>query len=65
MLVEIEGADTSFVVAFTDQVDSMGVTVAVVGGTVVVVRSELHHGATTAVPLGARATAARAIARLP
>ena len=64
-LVEIEGADTSFDIGFADQLDSVGVTVAVVGDTVVVVQSRLHHGTTTAEPLSAHVAAARAIARLP
>ena len=64
-LAEIRGAEASFDIGFTDQVDSVGVTVAVVGDTVVVVQSALHHGATTAEPLGAHETAARVIARLP
>ena len=64
-LAEIRGAETSFDIGFTDQVDSVGVTVAVVGDTVVVIRSALHHGATTAEPLGAHEAAARVIARLP
>ena len=63
-LVEIEGARASFEIGFTDQVDSVGMAVAVVGGAVVVVQSALHHGASSAEPLGARETAARAIARL-
>lgn len=63
-LVEIEGSHTSFDIGVTDQVDSVGVTVAIVGDTVVVVQSALHHGASTAEPLGAHQIAARAIAHL-
>lgn len=61
--VEVEGAQTSFDIGFTDQVDSMGVTVAVLGSTLVVLQSTLHHGASTAEPLGAHAATARTIAR--
>lgn len=62
--VEIDGADMSFDIGFADQADSIGVTVAVVGGTIVVAQSALHHGAGTAEPLGAHEAIARAIARL-
>ena len=64
-LVEIEGAHASFAVDFADQVDAVGVTVALVGAAVVVVvQSALDHGPSTAEPVGAHEAAARALARL-
>lgn len=60
-LVEIKGARASFDVGSTDGTDSVGFTVTLVGPTVIVVESRLHHGALAAEPLGGHEVAAQVI----
>lgn len=62
--VAIEGAAASFHIGFADENDASGFTVALVGVTVVVVESRLHHGAVTVEPQGTSALARRVVARL-
>ena len=63
--VTVDGAVTSFAISSTDPLDSIAITVALVGPNVVVAGSTLHQGATTAAPRGAQAVATQAAARLP